>query len=154
MLNHIQCHRITGSQQLCCADYWRMFAAGMTHREKRIFYIFPRTTFVVVGWCATEVKSSHGMVFFHCIGVAIDRTIDDVIEEPGDAVPRTGGALTVQVVSDLHMPSLKSSTPHMLRGHRRSPSRVEFTNSLCSVGTYNIRWHNQYVASNRRRLPR
>ena len=100
------------------------------------------------------MKSSHGMVFFYCIGVAVDRTIDDVIEEPGDAVPRTGGALTVQVASDLHMPSLKSSTPHMLRGHRRSPSRAEFTNSLCSVGTYNLRWHNQYVASNRRRLPR
>ena len=123
--------------------------------QKYFFYNFTCTTFVVVGWCATEVKSSYGMVFFYCIGVAVDRTIDDVIEEPGDAVPRTGGALTVQVVSDLHMPSLKSSTPHMLRGdHRRPPSRAEFTNSLCSVGTYNLRWHNQYIASNRRILPR
>ena len=77
-----------------------MFAAGMTHRDKRIFYIFPRTTFVVVGWCATEVKSSHGMVFFHCIGVAVGRTIDGVTEDRGDAIPRTGGVLTVQVASD------------------------------------------------------
>ena len=72
----------------------------MTHRDKRIFYIFPRTTFVVVGWCATEVKSSHGMVFFYCIGVAVGRTIDGVTEDRGDAIPRTGGVLTVQVASD------------------------------------------------------
>ena len=77
-----------------------MFAAGMTHRDKRIFYIFPRTTLVVVGWCATEVKSSHGMVFCYCIGVAVDMTIDGVTEDRGDAIPRTGGVLTVQFAAD------------------------------------------------------
>ena len=70
MLNHIQCHRITGSQQICCAGYWLMFAAGMTHRDKSIFLQLPTHNFcccrVVWNWGEKFTRYGIFLLYWCC----------------------------------------------------------------------------------------